>query len=135
MAILTSCTTSYENKGCYLQSFDLSNIKVGVDNCSTIHEKYGPPSTTAIFKTNGQRWYYVHRLLSETPIIGKKPIIHKSIVITFDAKGVVNKIEEIYGEHNIKASKLKTAEDGYKTSFLKETFSNIGKFGSINMSK
>jgi outer membrane protein assembly factor BamE (lipoprotein component of BamABCDE complex) len=117
-----------EHKGCYVQSFDLSKIKERVDTKKTIREKFGVPSTTSVFNKDAEKWYYVHRVISESPAGKKKPVQHKSIFITFDKKGVVQGKGTISGENEVDICKETTKEQGYKTTFLKETFGNIGKF-------
>jgi outer membrane protein assembly factor BamE (lipoprotein component of BamABCDE complex) len=126
---LCGCVARVEQKGCCIQAFDLSEIKERIDTKATIMERYGKPSTISIFNQDQERWYYVHRVISELPIRGKKTNLHKSIVITFNNEGVVEKKEIITGEKDISICRDVTKEPGYKTTFLKETFKNIGKFG------
>lgn len=130
----TSCTTTVKQQGCVLQAFELSDIRLGQDTQETVFKRFGRPSTTSVFVGNkgGERWYYTQRVVSETAIGGKKPIMHRSLVIVFDEKGVVRSTETILGERTVPVSTKTTKEAGYHTSFLKETFRNIGKFGQGN---
>lgn len=131
VCLCCGCTTSVQQQGCYLQAFDISAIKIGHDTQETILMRYGQPSTSSVFpgKDRLKRWYYTHRVVSESPVRGKKSLVHQSIVITFNERGVVQDKKVIVGENNIPVSSKKTKEPGYKTTFLKETFRNIGRFG------
>ena len=133
LCCLAGCVTRIEHRGCYIQSFDLKDIKEHVDNKKSVEAKWGQPSTTSVFGEH--RWYYIHREIANSPARGKKTVLHKSIVLTFDAQGFVIQKEEILGENKVSFCKDVTKERGYKTSFLKETFRNIGKFsqsGGVN---
>ncbi|GHS93876.1 hypothetical protein AGMMS49949_07400 [Alphaproteobacteria bacterium] len=125
------CTKTLQQQGCYLQTFDLKAIHAGKDTKDSIRKKYGPPSTFSIFsKQKGvERWFYTYRLLSEAPVKGRSPILHTSIVLTFDERGFVKDKAMITGENKVHRDAKTTKEAGYKTSFLKETFQNIGRFG------
>lgn len=127
----TSCTTTVRQQGCVLQAFDLDELKIGKDTQEVVLKKFGHPSTTSVFSGDkgSERWYYTQRVVSETAIGGKKPVMHRSLVITFDAKGVVQSKKTILGEQPVPVSSKTTKETGYRTSFLKETFRNIGRFG------
>lgn len=127
----TSCTTTVRQQGCLLQAFDLNEIKIGQDTKETVFKRLGQPSTTSVFsgEKSGERWYYTQRVVSETAIGGKKPVMHQSFVIAFDSGGVVRSKGTIVGEQAVPVSSKTTKEAGYSTSFLKETFRNIGKFG------
>ncbi|MDR0632613.1 MAG: outer membrane protein assembly factor BamE [Holosporales bacterium] len=116
------------HKGCYVQSFDLLKVKEHVDTKETIREKFGIPSTTSVFNKGVERWYYVHRIISESPARGRKSVLHQSIFITFDKRGVVQEKGTISGENEVDICKDVTKDAGYKTTFLRETFGNIGKF-------
>jgi outer membrane protein assembly factor BamE (lipoprotein component of BamABCDE complex) len=127
----SGCTTVYYQQGCHLQATDVSKIAIGVDTCTTIMERFGPPTTVSLFaKQKGiDRWYYTHRLVAEAPVRGYSTEKHVTLMIVFDAKGIVREKKFIEGENKIKPTKKTTKEYGYKTSLLKETFGNIGKLG------
>lgn len=114
-----------------LQAFDLDEVEVGKDTKETVLKRFGQPSTTSIFSkgTMAERWYYTQRILSESPLGGKKPVMHHSLMIAFDAKGVVCDKASILGEQSVPVTSKTTKESGYKTTLLKETFRNIGRFG------
>lgn len=128
--LYSGCTTSIENKGCLIQSFDLEEIKVGVDSKQTVAKVYGQPSTTSIFNKEGEgeRWYYICRSVVQSPLKGKKTLQHQSVVIVFNTKGIVSKKYVVVGENEIPISKQVTKDMGYKTTFFREMFGNIGKF-------
>jgi outer membrane protein assembly factor BamE (lipoprotein component of BamABCDE complex) len=126
--LLCGCSNIIEQKGCFIQAFDLSEVKENVDTKETVENKYGMPSTTSIFQDDSERWYYIYRVISDSPTKGKKSILHKSVIITFNKNGIVKKKEIISGENEMEICKEVTKEKGYKTTFLKESFRNIGKF-------
>lgn len=131
LLLLSSCTTSIQQQGGSLGSFDLQKIKVGVDTKETIAEAYGQPSTKSIFRgaENTERWYYTHRVLASSPLKGRRTLSHRSIVFTFAPNGTVQRYGVIEGEHKISVNSKTTKELGYKTNLLKEMFRNVGKFG------
>lgn len=126
--LFVSCATRFEHKGCYIESFNLADVKENVDTKSTIENRYGKPSITSIFNKNLERWYYTQRVIAESPAGGKKSLSHRSVAITFNKNGIVVAKDLIVGEKDVKPNSVVTKETAYKTTFLKETFRNIGKF-------
>jgi outer membrane protein assembly factor BamE (lipoprotein component of BamABCDE complex) len=130
------CSTTTQKEGYYLESFDLSEINIGKDTKSSISAKCGEPSTSSIFsdKEIAERWYYISRVLTESPA-GKKTISNQVICFTFDKQGILKGKEIFLGENAPKIFPKKTKEDGYKTTVWKDTLKNIGKFGQSDLNK
>lgn len=128
--------TSVQQQGQSLQAVDVSEIKPGVDTKASVVARYGRPSTISLFpgSAHTERWYYTHRILTESPVKGRKAIVHRSLVIVFDASGKVVRCDAIVGERSVPVKSKTTKEQGYETNFLKETFRNIGKFGQSSSS-
>jgi hypothetical protein len=66
---------------------------------------------------------------------GKRTLENRIVVIVFDSNGIVCGKEILLGENRIHINPHKTAENGYKTTILKEALSNIGKFGQGDLYK
>jgi outer membrane protein assembly factor BamE (lipoprotein component of BamABCDE complex) len=126
-----------QQQGSYLQTFDLADIKVGVDTKETIATRYGQPNVTSVFpdKNNIVRWYYVQRIVSESPVRGRRTSVNMSIMVAFNERGAVTDRKIISGETKLPITSKTTPEQGYNTTFIHETFANIGKFGQTQISE
>jgi outer membrane protein assembly factor BamE (lipoprotein component of BamABCDE complex) len=124
-------------QGSILKMISEENIKIGVDTKDSIMKRCGPPNIiSALPDANGAiRWYYVQRIVSESPVRGQHGIMNASVMITFDPRGTVVDKQYIVGESKVPISSRKTKEPGYKTSFLHEAFANIGRFGQTKVDK
>lgn len=129
------CMRVVSEHGYTVHSTALSDIHVGKDTKTSIEKRFGTPSTTSIFHTNQEEsWYYIYRTVVETPFSGKRSLSHRSIMITFNSKGVVTECKQIEGEAAVAFLRNTTREKGYSTNIWKETFRNIGKFGQSSHS-
>jgi outer membrane protein assembly factor BamE (lipoprotein component of BamABCDE complex) len=127
----SGCSVSIQHQGSMLRTFELEEIKIGQDSKDSIFERYGPPSVASVLpdKNNVTRWYYIHRIVADSPVRGKNTVQNMSLMVAFDALGKVIDRQFVFGESSIPISSKKTSEPGYKTSFLHEAFANIGRFG------
>jgi outer membrane protein assembly factor BamE (lipoprotein component of BamABCDE complex) len=125
------CTLSVSQQGSLLQSVDIQEIAIGVDTEQTIAERYGQPNVRSAFpdKSGVSRWYYIQRIVKETPLRGKVTHANISLVIAFNRQGIVVDKKLIKGENKLPPTKYVTKENGYKTTFIHDMFANIGKFG------
>ncbi|MDR1208633.1 MAG: hypothetical protein LBJ89_04765 [Holosporales bacterium] len=133
--ILGGCTVSMHQQGSILTKISKEDIKIGVDTKDSVMKRCGPPNITSVQPdANGIiRWYYIQRVVSESPVRGQHGAMNAGVMIAFDTRGIVVDKQLIAGESKVPFYSKKTREPGYKTSFLHEAFANIGRFGQAKV--
>ncbi|MEP7008096.1 MAG: outer membrane protein assembly factor BamE [Sphingomonas bacterium] len=111
----------------YVLDVDLINsVQVGVDNRQSVLQVLGKPSFTSEF--NQGDWYYVARDTRNFAYNNPKVINQTTLIITFDARGVVTGVRRTGKEEvaSISPYGRVTPTLGRKRSLFDELFGNIG---------
>ena len=111
----------------YVVDVDLINsVQPGVDNRQSVLQVLGKPSFTSEF--NQGDWYYVSRDTRNFAYNNPKVINQTTLIITFDAKGVVTGVRRTGKEEiaSISPYGRVTPTLGRKRSLFDELFGNIG---------
>jgi outer membrane protein assembly factor BamE (lipoprotein component of BamABCDE complex) len=122
------CSRTKDLKG-YIADQDLiSQIQAGTDNRASVIKTLGRPTVESEFDKN--TWYYVSRPTKKIAFFHPKPIDQQVVVVRFDAKGNVAKVEKLGMDQivAVNASDDKTPTRGKDISALQQIFGNIGKF-------
>ena len=111
----------------YVLDVDLINsVQPGVDNRQSVLQVLGKPSFTSEF--NQGDWYYVARDTRNFAYNNPKVINQTTLIITFDARGVVTGVRRTGKEEvaSISPYGRVTPTLGRKRSLFDELFGNIG---------
>lgn len=111
----------------YVLDVDLINsVQAGVDNRQSVLQVLGKPSFTSEF--NQGDWYYVARDTRNFAYNNPKVIKQTTLIVTFDARGVVTAVRRTGKEEvaSISPYGRVTPTLGRKRSLFDELFGNIG---------
>ena len=127
---LGGCSRIKINSGYIIDEQLVASVQPGIDNRASVQKLLGRPTFAAQF--DAREWYYVSRNSTQLAILTPRPKTQSIIMINFDAKGNVAKVERRGLEKvaNLTPSKDKTPTLGRDTSFFGDLFGNIGQFGS-----
>ena len=126
---LPGCTRIRQNQGYIVDESLVAAIQPGVDNRDSVAKTLGRPTFTAQFDAG--EWYYVSRNTGQLAFIQPKVLTQSVLIVSFDPKGVVTKVERRGMEKiaNITPNGDKTPVLGSKSGLLNDLFGNIGQFG------
>ncbi len=131
LAVLApGCARIRQNQGYIADDSLVTAIQPGVDNRTSVERTLGRPTFAAQF--DASEWYYVSRNTGQYAFVQPRVLSQQILIVTFDAKGVVSKIERRGLEKvaNITPSKDKTPTLGRSSNLFDDIFGNIGSFGA-----
>ncbi len=126
----TGCSRVKQSQGYLIDETLVTSIQPGVDNRESVSRTLGRPTFAAQFDTSN--WYYVSRLTGQYAFVSPKTLSQSILVVSFDDKGNVSKVERRGMEKIavITPVKDKTPTLGREESFFNELFGNIGAVGA-----
>ena len=126
----TACEKTVMTRGYALDFSDFSTIKVGKDDAQDVFEKVGSPTIRSSVENEhgGYSWYYVYKRTEKNGFLDPKVLDQKTVVVTFDSKGIVSSVKESSYEKRIDLVKEETKTEGKGTGILSETFGGLGKY-------
>lgn len=126
----SGCTRIHYNMGYVVDKELVDSVQPGVDNKASVQQTLGRPSFNSQF--DDQQWYYLTRNDVQIAFIKQKPVSQNIIIVNFDAKGNVAKVEQRGLEKvaSISPAKDKTPTLGRKGGFFRDMFGNIGAVGT-----
>lgn len=127
----SGCSRIRDNQGYIADPVLLSSIQPGVDNRQSVMQTLGRPSFEGGF--DGQQWYYVSRSTGQLAFLKPKPTTQNILVVSFDQKGNVSKVEKRGLEQAVSIDPVgdKTPTLGRESGILQDLFGNIGRVGSM----
>lgn len=131
LAAAAACSPIRDNQG-YLGDDELmASIKAGTDNKQSVAKTLGRPSIAS--QWDDREWYYLSRVTRQFAFRSPRPETQKLMVIQFDPKGNVTKVERRGMEQiaSISPEGDKTKTLGKERSFWQAIFGNIGQVGGI----
>lgn len=132
--IISACSPFIDNRGFNHETLDISKIIIGSDTKETVMEKFGSPSTTALYPSKpGNRdtnWYYITKQTSTKAFFKPETLNQQTIVVCFNEKGIVADILKIEGETVISMNPEKTASTGYESNVMRDIFGNFGRYSA-----
>ncbi len=131
MVLMASgCSRIRQNQGYLVDETLLTSIQPGVDNRDSVAKTLGRPTFSAQFDAG--EWYYISRITGQYAFAAPKVLSQSILVVKFDDKGVVTKVERRGMEQvaQVTPEKDKTPTLGRSSSFLEELFGNIGQVGA-----
>ena len=129
LALLTACTTLYQNHGYAPSDADLAQIQVGGDTRDTVTEKIGAPGTSGVLSGSG--WYYVESRYETYAYRAPNEIDRQVVAISFDPAGRVTNVERFGLDRGrvVALSRRVTKDSVQGVGFLRQLF---GSFGRLN---
>lgn len=107
-------------------NIEIPNPEIGVDTQDTVRQRFGSPSTTAVFDQTA--WYYVSATQERVAFYSPRIISRRVMVVKFDASNTVSAVEQ-YG---IERGQVVAYNDDYtptrgrELGILEQIFGNIG---------
>ena len=131
-SFLAGCSPTLDSRGYNPEAMDISKIQIGVDTTQTVQEHFGSPSTTSVFEdpSKGGSWYYISKKTSTTSFYAPDTLEQQTVVIRFDAGGIVRDVHKYQGEHPVVPIDRKTESTGYETSIMRDIFGNFGRYSA-----
>jgi outer membrane protein assembly factor BamE (lipoprotein component of BamABCDE complex) len=130
LATTGACTRIRDVKGYIADEQLIATLQPGVDNKSSVQKILGRPTT--ISEVDPNRWFYVSQLTRQLAFFNPKPETHQVLVVNFDAKGNLAKVEKLGREQivGIDPSGDKTPTRGKENSLWENLFGDIGRYGA-----
>lgn len=125
------CSRIRDAKGYISDDQQISTLKPGIDNKASVEKTLGKPSVVSEFDNN--TWYYVSQSTAQLAFMLPKPTKHQVLVVSFNEKGNMLKIEKKGIDQIVAASQAsgKTPTRGKELGFWSQLF---GDFGNGNSS-
>jgi outer membrane protein assembly factor BamE (lipoprotein component of BamABCDE complex) len=126
----SGCTRIRDTQGYIVDEQLIGALQPGVDNKASVQQSLGRPSLNSQF--DDTRWYYISRNTRQTAFFRPQPIAQKIVIVSFDPKGNVAKVEQRGMEKiaNIDPVNDKTRTLGRKGGFFRDLFGGIGAVGT-----
>lgn len=108
----------------------LSKIKPGFHKQSDVENMLGTPSAVATFKK--EVWYYIGGRVKTVSFFKPEVLERKVVVIRFDKKGLVSKVEakDASTDKKIQLVTRETPTKGKDLTVIQQILGNIGRFGN-----
>lgn len=127
--LLTACTPTRTTRGNMVEDFRMEDITVGISTQTNVLKSLGSPTTKAPFDDNV--WYYIGQKMKKKGIFDDEVVDERVIVVAFDDKGIVQKMEDVDAERlEIPKSRDKTYTGGNDVSAVEQLLGNIGRFNN-----
>lgn len=129
--LASGCTQIRSSQGYLVDETLLTSIQPGVDNRESVSKTLGRPSFAAQF--DDREWYYVTRNTAQYAFLQPKVTSQSILVVSFDDKGNVAKVERRGAEQIARISPEgdTTPTLGRKSGFFEDLFGNIGQVGTV----
>ncbi|HBN23210.1 MAG TPA: outer membrane protein assembly factor BamE [Holosporales bacterium] len=126
LALLAACSPRVDYRGKAPEVRDLTQIQAGVHTSHDVLAAIGSPTFESTY--GPKTWFYIHKK-TETTSFFKPNIIEKNtIAITFNDKGVVERLEDMDPEmQEIDPITHTTPTVGADRTMLQQVFSNFGR--------
>lgn len=130
LAATGACTRIQNNEGFIADEQLLASVQPGVDNRNSVQRTLGRPTLAS--QWDDRTWYYVSRNSRQLAFLRPRPSSQNILAVTFDDKGVVQKVERRGLEQvvNLDPNSDKTPTRGREKGFFEEVFGNIGAVGA-----
>ena len=126
----TACEKTVYTRGYAMDFSDFNKIKIGKDDAQAVFEKIGSPTMRSSVEdeNGGYSWYYVYKRTEKNGFLDAKVLDAKTMVVTFNSKGIVASISENTNERRIDIMKDHTDTSGKGTGITNEIFGGLGKY-------
>jgi outer membrane protein assembly factor BamE (lipoprotein component of BamABCDE complex) len=127
-----ACTRMRDMKGYVTDDQLITSLQTGVDNRASVQKMLGRP--TVISSTDPNIWYYVSQRTEQFAFMLPRPKDHQVLVVRFDAKGNLGKVERLTGREivNVSPSGDKTPTLGKEVGLWSELFGDVGRYSAVD---
>jgi outer membrane protein assembly factor BamE (lipoprotein component of BamABCDE complex) len=125
---LSACSPKVDARG-YVTTGDLKDkLVVGQTTKEEVMSKLGSPSSQSSF--GEESWYYITDRKETTAFFKPKVVEQQVIRISFNASGVVSKVEgfDMDDSKKVAFAKRTTPTEGHTLGFVEQILGNIGRF-------
>lgn len=121
-----ACTPTRTSHGFISDSRASMDVQVGVDTKSTVLQRLGSPSTTAVFDTTA--WYYVSSIQERFAFYDPDTVEREVLVVRFGADDVVTAVDRYGVERGrvIAYNEDSTPTRGRELGLVEQIFGNVG---------
>ncbi len=126
----TACAKRLTIHGAILNQEKLAEIKPGEISRREVQEILGSPSSKAVF--DKESWYYVSSRTETFAFFEPKIMDRRVVIIRFDKKGVVSKVETLNLKDGRKVQFVErvTPTKGKEFTLIEQLVGKIGSFSS-----
>ena len=132
--IISACNPFIDNHGFNHETLDISKIAIGTDTKDSVMEKFGSPSTTALYPSHpgdtDTKWFYITKRTSTKAFFKPETLHQQTVAICFNNKNIVTDILKIDGETVVSMNPDKTASTGYESNVMRDIFGNFGRYSA-----
>jgi outer membrane protein assembly factor BamE (lipoprotein component of BamABCDE complex) len=130
LAAAGGCTPTVDVHGNMPEVAQVQDIEPGVTTREQISDKFGTPSTVALF--GGETWYYVGKKTETFAFFNPKTLDQRVVAVSFDDRGRVEAVKQIDGDQaeSIDVVKRTTPTRGREYTFVEQLLGNVGRFSN-----
>ncbi|MEI8395246.1 MAG: outer membrane protein assembly factor BamE [Rhodospirillaceae bacterium] len=128
LAAATACTPIVTMHGNLVEADRLAEIHEGTSQKNDVATTLGTPTATGTF--DGSTWYYIGQRTEKVGFLAPEIVDRKVVTVHFDARGVVNKIEQadLTAGQELEIVSRATPTAGKDLGFLEQMLGNVGRF-------
>ena len=132
---LSACESRKNTRGNLLDPERVEDIRPGELNRDEVVEILGSPSSITPFGSD--TWYYISQRIETFAFFEPKVMERQIVVVSFDKKGIVSKIDTLGLEKGQKIIPVarKTPTHGNEMTVLEQMVGNLGRFKKANTKK
>jgi outer membrane protein assembly factor BamE (lipoprotein component of BamABCDE complex) len=133
-AAAAACTPIVRRHGYVPEELPLSAIQPTVDTRSSVLERYGNPSTSAVFDEN--TWYYITNVREQLGYLQPESSARSIVAVHFDDFGRVAEVEtfSLADARNPSIVGRKTPTRGRELTILEQLLGNVGRLPNERIS-
>ena len=132
---LSACESRKNTRGNLLDPERVVEIRPGEQSREEVAEILGSPSSVTPFGSD--TWYYISQRIETFAFFEPKVMERQIVVVSFDKKGIVSKIDTLGLEKGQKIIPVarKTPTHGNEMTVLEQMIGNLGRFKKANTKK
>lgn len=134
LALAGACTPVRDHHGFLADQPNAINVQVGVDTQTTVRERLGSPSTTAVLEGQAgssaqTTWYYVSVVQERFAAYNPRTVERQVVAIRFDGAQTVSAVDRYGIERGqvITYNEDRTPTRGRELGIVEQIFGNIGR--------
>ena len=127
LLLASACTPTEAIRGNIVEDYRMAEVIPGVSSRTSVLQSLGSPTTVAPFDDNV--WYYIGQKTEKRGIFDPKVVDKKTVVVAFNADGIVDTIENIDADLiDVPNVRRKTPTSGNDITVMEQLIGNVGRF-------
>lgn len=127
LLLASACTPTQATRGNIVEDYRMAEIIPGVSSRTNVLQSLGSPTTVSPFDDNV--WYYIGQKTEKRGIFDPKVVDKKTVVVAFNADGIVDTIENVDAELiDVPHVRRKTPTSGNDITVMEQLIGNVGRF-------